>query len=336
MAISHNLKFARGTSTKRNVSTEKLDLGQPFYETDTRTLYIGDGTTELNSNKPITATPLAHTHGASSITSGCLSIIRGGTGVTSNPSMLVNLSSNTSASVFVTSPKPGVTGVLSISNGGTGVSDESYVLTDLSSEAQCSPFSPSSRPGVTGVLPVEHGGTGVTNAESVLSDLLGVEASKDELNILSGLVTTTKELNCLQGIKSNVQEQLDELSTVTSNTYANPLYLHIVTISKDSIEEVTGDMSITLINNDPTLYTNIDSVLSAVENFFKSNNSNDFFLGASGCVRAGSLYYPVSHIAVKKDALTTVYYVGKDNSLSYVFLQDLVVSYVFDKVVQIN
>ena len=41
MAISHNIKFARGTSTKRATTTSTLSAGQPFYETDTHRLYVG-------------------------------------------------------------------------------------------------------------------------------------------------------------------------------------------------------------------------------------------------------------------------------------------------------
>ena len=43
-----------------------------------------------------------------------------GTGITVNPSMLVNLGSSSAASVFQASPRPGVTGILSLSNGGLG------------------------------------------------------------------------------------------------------------------------------------------------------------------------------------------------------------------------
>ena len=51
---------------------------------------------------------------------GTLSIGNGGTGLTSNPSRLVNLSSSAAASVFASSPRPGVTGILNVANGGTG------------------------------------------------------------------------------------------------------------------------------------------------------------------------------------------------------------------------
>ena len=45
---------------------------------------------------------------------------KGGSGITSNPSMLVNLGSTSATSVFQTSPRPGVTGILPLSNGGLG------------------------------------------------------------------------------------------------------------------------------------------------------------------------------------------------------------------------
>lgn len=62
----------------------------------------------------------SHNHAASNITSGTLGTARGGTGITSNPSMLINLASTSAASVFATSPRPGVTGTLPLGNGGTG------------------------------------------------------------------------------------------------------------------------------------------------------------------------------------------------------------------------
>jgi hypothetical protein len=61
-----------------------------------------------------------HKHATGDITSGTLAVARGGTGVTSNPSMLVNLGSTTAASVFTASPRPGVTGTLPVAQGGTG------------------------------------------------------------------------------------------------------------------------------------------------------------------------------------------------------------------------
>ena len=68
---------------------------------------------------------------ASAITSGTLPIARGGTGVTSNPSMLTNLGSTTAASVFAASPRPGITGTLGLGNGGTGATSASAARTNL-------------------------------------------------------------------------------------------------------------------------------------------------------------------------------------------------------------
>ena len=52
--------------------------------------------------------------------SGIVPVANGGTGITSNPSMLINLGSSSAANVFQTSPRPGVTGSLTVARGGTG------------------------------------------------------------------------------------------------------------------------------------------------------------------------------------------------------------------------
>ena len=51
---------------------------------------------------------------------GTLPIEKGGTGLASSPSMLINLGSTTAANVLQVSPRPGVAGILPIANGGTG------------------------------------------------------------------------------------------------------------------------------------------------------------------------------------------------------------------------
>ena len=73
----------------------------------------------------------SHNHSASNITSGTLGTARGGTGITANPSMLVNLGSTSAASVFQTSPRPGVTGTLPVAKGGTGVTSISALKSAL-------------------------------------------------------------------------------------------------------------------------------------------------------------------------------------------------------------
>lgn len=59
-------------------------------------------------------------HSTDKLTSGTLPIARGGTGLTSSPSLLVNLGSTAAANVLTASPRPGVTGTLGVANGGTG------------------------------------------------------------------------------------------------------------------------------------------------------------------------------------------------------------------------
>lgn len=72
----------------------------------------------------IGAAASSHNHSAANITSGTLAVARGGTGVTANPSLLVNLGSTSAASVFAASPHPGVTGTLPVARGGTGVTSD--------------------------------------------------------------------------------------------------------------------------------------------------------------------------------------------------------------------
>ena len=62
---------------------------------------------------------------------GTLPIDEGGTGLTANPSMLVNLASGSADNVLKASPRPGVTGVLPVANGGTGSASISGLLDSL-------------------------------------------------------------------------------------------------------------------------------------------------------------------------------------------------------------
>lgn len=85
----------------------------------------------VDSSGNVSVNDGSHNHAASNITSGTLAVARGGTGVTSNPSMLTNLGSTSAASVFTTSPRPGVTGTLPIANGGTGATTAANARTAL-------------------------------------------------------------------------------------------------------------------------------------------------------------------------------------------------------------
>lgn len=67
-----------------------------------------------------------------------VNVASGGTGMTSNPSLQVNLASGSAASVFASAPRPGVTGILPVSHGGTGVNTvaalKDLVVTTVSDE----------------------------------------------------------------------------------------------------------------------------------------------------------------------------------------------------------
>ena len=92
-------------------------------------------TSQLTNDSGFLTSVPSHNQSASTITSGTLAVARGGTGVTSNPSMLVNLGSTSAASVFAASPRPGVTGTLPIANGGTGATTAAAALTALGAAA---------------------------------------------------------------------------------------------------------------------------------------------------------------------------------------------------------
>ena len=77
----------------------------------------------------------SHNHSAANITSGTLAVARGGTGVTSNPSMLTNLGSTSAARVFATSPRPGITGTLAVAHGGTGATSAASARSNIGAAA---------------------------------------------------------------------------------------------------------------------------------------------------------------------------------------------------------
>ena len=109
----------------------------------------------------LASTSAASFDGTANITpgvAGTLSIANGGTGMTSNPSMLVDLESTAVDTIFEASPRPGITGTLPISHGGTGAVTASQALTNLGAAAADhthSVFSASEN----GFVPASGGGT---------------------------------------------------------------------------------------------------------------------------------------------------------------------------------
>lgn len=106
-----NTTYTIGTSSTSGLTKLYTSTG-----TNTDGTMTQDAITDALAGKASSS----HNHSAANITSGTLGVARGGTGVTANPSMLVNLSSTTATGVFTASPRPGITGTLSVSHGGTG------------------------------------------------------------------------------------------------------------------------------------------------------------------------------------------------------------------------
>lgn len=122
--------------------------------------------TKLATARTITANLASSTagsfDGSTNITvgvTGTLPIANGGTGLTSAPSMLVNLASTTATSPLQASPRPGVTGTLPIANGGTGQTTAAGVRNALGLG------------NTTGAVPIANGGTGATTAAAARTAL---------------------------------------------------------------------------------------------------------------------------------------------------------------------
>lgn len=122
--------------------------------------------TKLETARTITANLASSTagsfDGSANITvgvTGTLPIANGGTGLTSAPSMLVNLASTTATSPLQASPRPGVTGTLPIANGGTGQTTAAGVRNALGLG------------NTTGAVPIANGGTGATTAAAARTAL---------------------------------------------------------------------------------------------------------------------------------------------------------------------
>lgn len=127
----------------------------------------------------IGAAAASHNHSAANITSGTLAVARGGTGVTANPSMLINLGSTSAAGVFAASPRPGITGTLAVGHGGTGLTVSPSMLVNLGTTSAANVLQASPRPGITGTLPVSHGGTGAVAKGTTLLSNIGITISED-------------------------------------------------------------------------------------------------------------------------------------------------------------
>lgn len=124
---------------------------------------------------------------------GTLPVAQGGTGVTTNPSMLTNLASTTAANILAASPRPGVTGTLPVTNGGTGLDSISLnsVLVGNGTSTVKNIYSDSGALYSTGAgiepsfgtLPIAQGGTGATTVAGAIENL-GIDDVVDEIIVI--------------------------------------------------------------------------------------------------------------------------------------------------------
>lgn len=106
--------------------------------------------------------------------SGVLPVAKGGTGVSTNPSLSIKLALNKNSANVFTDTEVGVTGVLPISKGGTGYTAAPSIQTNLGSNTSDQLFGDINvRPGVYGILPVANGGTGNSSSPVIQVNLAG-------------------------------------------------------------------------------------------------------------------------------------------------------------------
>jgi len=168
--------------------------------------------TYTSANKPtlseLGAAASSHNHSAANITSGTLTVARGGTGITANPSMLVNLGSTSAASVFAASPRPGITGTLSIAHGGTGATSAAAARTAL------------------GITPANIGAAATSHTHNYAgsSSAGGAATSANKVNVPVGTVlfstssSSTFFSSCFGGtwtVVGNVDASINGTSTLT-------------------------------------------------------------------------------------------------------------------------
>lgn len=149
-------------------------------------------------------------------TQGTLPINKGGTGLTSSPSMLVNLGSTTADNILEATPRPGVTGTLPIANGGTGATSAGGARTNLGLQTLSTLSSVPLGSNVTGTLSIAHGGTGATSESAARTALgLGAVATQNTLAVANGGTGT----NSLANITVGAATKDGSGNTITS-TYA--------------------------------------------------------------------------------------------------------------------
>ena len=155
------------------LTTSTVQLGDTVIQDDTGIMYIVVDESNLNSasgyEEYAAATAADALHADEADVAGKLATAR--TVITNLAS------TSTASFDGTTNITPGVTGTLPIANGGTGITSNPSMLVDLESTAADTIFEASPRPGITGTLPISHGGTGATTASQALTNLGAASAN---------------------------------------------------------------------------------------------------------------------------------------------------------------
>jgi hypothetical protein len=166
VGTNNNVFVIRDDNTKVTFSSNNKSFATVTHDGVAKWLGNSATATKLATARTITANLASSTagsfDGSANITvgvTGTLPIANGGTGLTSAPSMLVNLASTTATSPLQASPRPGVTGTLPIANGGTGQTTAAGVRNALGLG------------NTTGAVPIANGGTGATTAAAARTAL---------------------------------------------------------------------------------------------------------------------------------------------------------------------
>ena len=131
---THPVSQVTGLTASRALISDSSGHPAVSAVTSTELGYL-DGVTSAIQTQLNGKAASSHNHSAANITSGTLAVARGGTGITVNPSLLVNLGSASAASVFAKSPRPGITGTLAVSHGGTGATSAASARSNLGAAA---------------------------------------------------------------------------------------------------------------------------------------------------------------------------------------------------------
>lgn len=166
IGTNNDVLSIRSDTSKMALISNNQAFATVTYDGVAKWLGNANTATKLKTARTITANLASSTagsfDGSANITvgvTGTLPIANGGTGLTSAPSMLVNLASTTATSPLQASPRPGVTGTLPIANGGTGQTTAAGVRNALGLG------------NTTGAVPIANGGTGATTAAAARTAL---------------------------------------------------------------------------------------------------------------------------------------------------------------------